>query len=106
MLELTMIFNDGEKVECLTTTNPRVVELTATLSDATRTGINECDYCVILNNKPLSAFSPGDDNILNHPGLVMATVECLNREAQDAVAHKALRELMEMITGDTESTRH
>ena len=53
MLEFTMTFNDGDKVECLATTNPRVVELTATLSDATRTGINECDYCVILNNKPL-----------------------------------------------------
>ena len=106
MLELTMTFNDGEKVECLATTNPRVVELTATLSDATRTGINECDYCVILNNKPLSAFSPGDDKILNHPGLVRATVECLNMEAQNVVAYKALRELVEMITGDTESTRH
>ena len=106
MLELTMTFNDGEKVECLATTNPRVVELTATLSDATRTGINECDYCVILNDKPLSVFSPGDDNILGHHDLVMATVKCLNMEAQNAVAHKALRELMEMITGDTESTRH
>lgn len=106
MLELTMIFNDGEKVECLATTNPRVVELTASLSDATRTGINECDYCVILNNKPHSAFSQGDDKILNHPGLVMATVECLSREAQNVVDHKALRELVEMITGDTESTRH
>ena len=79
MLEFTMTFNDGEKVECLATTNPRVVELTATLSDATRTGINECDYCVILNDKLLSAFSPGDDNILNHPSLVRATMECLNR---------------------------
>ena len=106
MLELTMTFNDGEKVECLATTNPRVVELTATLSDATRTGINECDYCVILNNKPLSAFSPGDDKILNHPSLVMATVECLSREAHNVAAHKALRELVEMITRDTESTRH
>ena len=106
MLELTMTFNDGEKVECLATTNPRVVELTATLSDATRTGINECDYCVILNNKPLSAFSPGDDNILGHRSLVMATVKCLNMEAQNEVAHKALRELVEMITGDTESTLH
>lgn len=106
MLELTMTFNDGEKVECLATINPRVVELTATLSDATRTGINECDYCVILNDKPLSAFSPGDDKTLGHPGLVMATVECLNREAQHAAVHKALKVMLEMITGDTESTRH
>ena len=105
MLELTMTFNDGEKVECLATTNPRVVELTATLSDATRTGINECDYCVILNDKPLSAFSPGD-NVLSHPSLVRATVECLNREAQNAVAHKALKVMLEMIMSDTESNRH
>ena len=106
MLEFTMTFNDGEKVECLATTNPRVAELTATLSDATRTGINECYYCVILNDKPLFAFSPGDDKILDHPSLVMTTMACLSREAQNAVANKALRELMEMITGDTESTRH
>ena len=57
MLEFTLNYNDGQCVECLAVSNPRVVDLTRGIdNEKLDLMVTEHDYCVILNNRPMGSF--------------------------------------------------
>ena len=76
MLEFTIYYNDGQRVECLAVGSPRVVELTGGFNSEKSKVLAECDYCVILNNKPIGAFKAATK--LNYPDIVFAALKVID----------------------------
>lgn len=76
MLEFTIYYNDGQRVECLAVDSPRVVELTGGFNSDQSKVLAECDYCVILNNKPIGAFEAAMK--LNYPDIVFAALKVID----------------------------
>ena len=76
MLEFTLYYNDGQCVECLAVGSPRVVEVTGGINSEKSKVLAECDYCVILNNKPIGAFKAAMK--LNYPDIVFAALKVID----------------------------
>ena len=102
MLEFTINYNDGQRVECLAVGSPRVVELTGGFNSEKSKVLAECDYCVILNNKPIGAFKAATK--LNYPDIVFAALKVIDdgvTKAKDA--RLSIRDQLKVIQGGSDN---
>ena len=93
MLEFTIYYNDGQLVECIAVGNPRVVELTGGINSEKSKVLAECDYCVILNNKPIGAFKAAMK--LNYPNIVFAALKMIDDNITEC--ENAFRSMLDSI---------
>jgi len=91
MLEFTIYYNDGQRVECLAVGSPRVVEVTGGFNSEQSKVLAECDYCVILNNKPIGTFNAATK--LNYPDIVIAALKVI----KDKNAHLSILDQLKEI---------